>query len=310
MKTKADIRRENVRDIIKNDFNGVVKNFADAVGKTAAQISNVTRDKNPSNIGEKVARLIEQKLGKPSGFLDLDQASNRDEGLSSDLSTEQIKFLSELKEVKDRLVYLEVKCAESDSLVTIDFYNDLRNSLYDVSYSHRTLSEMTKRNYYNLITEQFLNWYDLNGKSEIAKVNMTGIDPSGYRINRHDLLFEVFNSKKLEHYIEVFAHYGSNRRQRASDRFFTKSYSVENEFRLDKAYMIRSEHAITFLYIPEGYSLNQIIGHFYPREEAVSLARKIQQFEKFSAYDLDKIKSNQNFYDYLLSPFQNTEIFK
>lgn len=68
----ADIRRTRVRQIIDDDFAKVDAAFAEAIGKAPTVIYRWFTDKlaHRRNIGEKMARHIENKCGKPPLWLD------------------------------------------------------------------------------------------------------------------------------------------------------------------------------------------------------------------------------------------------
>lgn len=78
------IRRQNVNQIIDLQFGGVTKRFADAVGKSPAHISNLTREKKPDTIGDRVARDFEESLGLTRGCLDGLDATD----MQADIETE------------------------------------------------------------------------------------------------------------------------------------------------------------------------------------------------------------------------------
>lgn len=67
-----EIRRTQLKEIIKQHFNGVASSFAQKIDKEPSYISRIFTEKEEHrrNIGESFAREIEQKLGLPYLFLD------------------------------------------------------------------------------------------------------------------------------------------------------------------------------------------------------------------------------------------------
>ena len=67
----ADIRREKLRQYIKENFRTRAE-FAEKIGKSPAQVSMWFMKKNEGkrDIGEKLAREIEKKLGLPKYWMD------------------------------------------------------------------------------------------------------------------------------------------------------------------------------------------------------------------------------------------------
>ena len=67
-----EIRRIQLKEIIKQHFNGVASSFAQKIDKEPSYISRIFTEKEEHrrNIGESFAREIEQKLGLPYLFLD------------------------------------------------------------------------------------------------------------------------------------------------------------------------------------------------------------------------------------------------
>lgn len=76
MKFKSchDIRRDNLREIIKARFNGVQEKLAAALEKTPGSISRVMKEgaAQPRGIGTALAREIEEKLELVPNWLDND----------------------------------------------------------------------------------------------------------------------------------------------------------------------------------------------------------------------------------------------
>jgi hypothetical protein len=68
-----EIRRQNLRRILEEDFGGSQAELARKIGKKDSAISRVFMDgKNRRNIGAKFARTIETAAGKPKGWLDVE----------------------------------------------------------------------------------------------------------------------------------------------------------------------------------------------------------------------------------------------
>jgi SOS-response transcriptional repressor LexA len=65
-----DMRRDKLKDLIQNRFDGKQSAFASAIGKSPSQVNQWLAMRRP--IGEKVARDIELALSLPRGWLDGD----------------------------------------------------------------------------------------------------------------------------------------------------------------------------------------------------------------------------------------------
>ena len=78
----ADIRRENLRQLIKTEFKTRAE-FADKINKSPSQVAMwFMSSKGKRAIGEKVARDIEKRLGLNQGELDLETGKEPGQGLS------------------------------------------------------------------------------------------------------------------------------------------------------------------------------------------------------------------------------------
>ncbi|MCW7556461.1 helix-turn-helix domain-containing protein [Endozoicomonas gorgoniicola] len=74
------IRRTNALQLIKEK--GITKaKFARTLGKSPQQINELLKEKNPKNIGHKIARQIEESFGLPEQWLD--QKQNQDESFTA-----------------------------------------------------------------------------------------------------------------------------------------------------------------------------------------------------------------------------------
>ena len=63
-------RRQALRTLIEQEFDGVSRRLALAIGKPDRQINDMLSDPPRKSFGERMARHIEQKLGLPDYFLD------------------------------------------------------------------------------------------------------------------------------------------------------------------------------------------------------------------------------------------------
>ena len=87
MSTIHDLRRENLKKLIEAlGFRN--KEFADKVGKTPQQVSQILS--GARNMGEKIAREIENRLNLENGYLDIDS----NVGVPSNIKTKRIPVLS------------------------------------------------------------------------------------------------------------------------------------------------------------------------------------------------------------------------
>lgn len=64
------VRWRNFRELAGAGEHGWIQRAADRLGKAHAQVSHFGSDAPSKNIGEKVARQIEEAYGKPRGWLD------------------------------------------------------------------------------------------------------------------------------------------------------------------------------------------------------------------------------------------------
>ena len=83
-----ETRRTNLVRLIEK-YSKSSKEFSEKVGKTPQQISQIVS--GARNMGEKIARDIESKLGLGTGFLDIDQNV---EEINSTLHTKRIPIIS------------------------------------------------------------------------------------------------------------------------------------------------------------------------------------------------------------------------
>ena len=75
-------RQARVRELIETEHGGSQARFADAIGRPANYVSRMLSEKKGhKNIGEELARLIEQRHGKPTGWLDSRETSPHSEKL-------------------------------------------------------------------------------------------------------------------------------------------------------------------------------------------------------------------------------------
>lgn len=93
MKSINDIRRDNLRDIINSDFEGKQIRLATAMKLTPNLVSRWLKpsfDPNSKNIGDTVARKIEETARKPKYWLDTDHvmaiaAGDNDDGVITEI---------------------------------------------------------------------------------------------------------------------------------------------------------------------------------------------------------------------------------
>lgn len=79
----AEIRRNNLKLIIEERFNGVASELARLLDKQPSEISRIFSQNitHRRNIGSRLARELERVIGKPMGWMDSQQISTR-EGVS------------------------------------------------------------------------------------------------------------------------------------------------------------------------------------------------------------------------------------
>lgn len=71
MPTIQDIRRQNLRSVIDGEFKGTPAHLAQAIGCTATSVSRLYSEAaSRRNIGDKMARAIEQAARLPEGWMD------------------------------------------------------------------------------------------------------------------------------------------------------------------------------------------------------------------------------------------------
>ncbi len=65
------IRRDNLRRVVKKSGSGGQRKLAEAIGRAESYLSQIIGKNPTTNIGDELARIIENKLNKPEGWLDL-----------------------------------------------------------------------------------------------------------------------------------------------------------------------------------------------------------------------------------------------
>lgn len=97
----SDIRRANALKLLKKHCNGVIKEFANKLGKNERQCSNFLREKNPHNIGNMIARQIEVAFEYPVGWLDI--ANEVEQKQIESVGTEYTSLMDSLAVVLSKL---------------------------------------------------------------------------------------------------------------------------------------------------------------------------------------------------------------
>ena len=101
-----EIRRKNARTLA--DSVGGVVAFSDKINKLQSQVSSFIGIRPTKNIGEKVAKQIEQAFNKPNGWLDKDHdifQVNEKENLSFSPNTiEHARIYQQLSPDKQKLL--------------------------------------------------------------------------------------------------------------------------------------------------------------------------------------------------------------
>lgn len=78
-----DLRKENLQKLIAQRYDGVIKKLCTDMGVAHNTIWRLVADsKHSRNIGEDLARRIEEATGVPSGYLDLNEADQVDAEVS------------------------------------------------------------------------------------------------------------------------------------------------------------------------------------------------------------------------------------
>jgi hypothetical protein len=79
MRTSQEIRRENLRYLIQTKYNGVANQMAKDTGIAQMQIARVfLKTKNSREVGEVLARRIEEACGLEAGWMDQIHARSDD----------------------------------------------------------------------------------------------------------------------------------------------------------------------------------------------------------------------------------------
>jgi len=79
MRTSQEIRRENLKYLIQTKYNGVANRMAKDTGIAQMQIARVfLKTKNAREVGEVLARRIEEACGLESGWMDQIHAQSND----------------------------------------------------------------------------------------------------------------------------------------------------------------------------------------------------------------------------------------
>ena len=81
MRTVKEIRRANLKYVVDSRYNGIVNRLATACGLHNTQLARVlATGKSRRDLGDKMARLVEETVGLPAGWLDQEHAATDELG--------------------------------------------------------------------------------------------------------------------------------------------------------------------------------------------------------------------------------------
>lgn len=75
-RTIDGIRLANARALLDSECDGVVAAFARRIGRSDSQANHLVGPNPKKPIGKNIARLIEEKFGKPAGWLDREHSDD------------------------------------------------------------------------------------------------------------------------------------------------------------------------------------------------------------------------------------------
>lgn len=114
MRTVQEIREENLRYIISMKYGGVPNRMATATGIPQMQIARVfLKTKNKRNIGEVLARRIEERCGLETGWMDQDHAIIDD--IAAKMSTLPLKKRQAVESIIDAMLADGAESGATDS---------------------------------------------------------------------------------------------------------------------------------------------------------------------------------------------------
>lgn len=303
MKTKAEVRRDNLRIVINEEFDGVLKNLAAAIEKKPSQLSNLVRQKNPHNVGDKMARLIEEKLNKPIGWLDIDIEI----GKTADKLT-----IDEAQEVN----YLRASIAELDQFseatrhttASKQFTLTAHNLLREVRAKCVKMIDDVADAYTSEMIHRLYQWYELNSSNSLIpfddyNVELSDPPPVGgvmlRRIRKGDAerLFYISSGDDHLEVIELLMPLAP-----VGVRAMYLNTLRHNNIPIHQAYAITLDDIDTFFYVPPDKSLLGLLGEFLEEERAIKLARKIVNYDNLHSLEVTLIKEAKSLYEYIISP--------
>ena len=155
-----EIRHKNARKVLQLNCDKSIKLFADRLDKKEQQASNILRENNPANIGDKIARQIEETFGYSIGWLDID-----DHHLSLNQSNEELDILSHCERIKEsikhigNIIYDEMEL--KSSIVTSQEVSTLGGMLGKLRYIlTRAIDEQSQPDLFEIMTVQHGFGYD------------------------------------------------------------------------------------------------------------------------------------------------------
>lgn len=136
------IRYHNARYLLKNEAMGV-NDFADKIGRSQSQTSAYIGENPTKNIGDKIARIIEQAFNKPIGWLDTQSKESE--------SVETIHDLDIASKITQPVLPGLLDKNEIDSInACADKIRDIRNQI--------KILEREKTNQYNNMSNNVIDY--------------------------------------------------------------------------------------------------------------------------------------------------------
>lgn len=102
-----EIRKENARNLLESECSGKIVCFAQTLGRPDSQVSQWIGKNAKKNIGQQIAREIDQAFNKPSGWLDQTHDSLRIEEIKNKVSRLSPSYQQAIEAIADILESLQ-----------------------------------------------------------------------------------------------------------------------------------------------------------------------------------------------------------
>ncbi|MDX7989173.1 helix-turn-helix transcriptional regulator [Xenorhabdus sp. 12] len=141
METK-DIRRNNLRALMDTHIRqGITKAvFSEMIGMPPSQLSQLTSDNAVRNIGDTIARRVEEKLELPTGWLDVPQPTDNRDNSHKESNNKNYHLQNISHKVTDlpyRIEQLDVEFSCGGGRLNSDYPDIVRSIEIDPEYAKR-----------------------------------------------------------------------------------------------------------------------------------------------------------------------------